>query len=119
MLQQIDFTAKEKESNITESFQIESNDPTRVQLINIFIHLELFFNKMFYPAEEVHNTYLKMLETFGVLEQYNKKRISKNFRLDNETMKDFEIDTYNKFINKIKEDEGFSHFIYDFLKETL
>lgn len=116
MKQILKFEAKESNSKIEEIFEIDSNTPTKTQLINIFIHLELFFDKMFYPSHEVHKTYLNMLDAFGLLQDYIKNK-SKTPNLS--ALEDFEIEDYEKFINKMNTDKSFSLFIYDFLKEKL
>lgn len=121
MKKTFDFTYSsdiDKSNPISENFIIDPNS-VREEILNIFIHLELFFDKLGLPPDEVHSTYLGLLDSFGILQKYNIPKDSNSDAVNEIILRDFDIETFDKFFSKIKEDRGFAFFIYDFIKEKL
>lgn len=114
---------EQSKESIDHIFNLDTTDPLKTKIINLVIHNELFLHKLGIDSKDYHNTYLDMLHSFGIFKNTDSlvsRGNHKNKNNDSDfVFKEFEIDTYNKFIEKINNDSSFGNFIYDFLKDKL
>jgi len=114
-MKKITISFETESEKISEYIEIDEKAPLSTQLLNYFVHQELFLEKAGYESEISHRTYLKLLEAFGILKKYDYYKENPN----EEIFKDFNIETLDKFISQVSTDRSFASFIYDILKEKL